>query len=108
MSEDVFTDMLEDEPVVGTMPQADLDRLYAAAKPDPNEQLAVTMNRARWSAMLDHLNAGLEPKLKAHTATTEEIDIVVHLACALISAGASRMEHAIVESLLRGGSTNTP
>ena len=103
MSEDVFTDMLEDEPVVGTPPQADLDRLYAAAKPsNPGEPIAVTMTLERWSAMLDHLNAELGPKLKAHTATTEEIDIVVHLACALISAGASRMEHAIVESLLRG------
>jgi hypothetical protein len=90
------------EPTIGTLPQADLDRLYAAAKPDSSEQLAVTMTRARWSAMLDHLNAELEPKLEAGTATNEEIDIVVHLACALISAGASRMEHAIVESMLRG------
>lgn len=84
------------EPTIGTLPQADLDRLYAAAKPDSSEQLAVTMTRARWSAMLDHLNAELEPKLEAGTATNEEIDIVVHLACALISAGAARVEHAIV------------
>ena len=76
--------------------------MYAAAKPDPSEQLAVTMTRARWSAMLDHLNAELQPKLENKTATSAEVDIVVHLACALISAGASRMEHAIVESRLRG------
>lgn len=84
------------EPVIGTTPQADLDRLYAAAKPESSEQLAVTMPRARWSAMLDHLNAELQPKLENKTATSAEVDIVVHLACALISAGASRMEHALV------------
>ena len=69
---------------------------------DPNEPIAVTMTRARWSAMLDYLNAELEPKLAAGTATKAEIDIVVHLACALISAGASRMEHQLVEHMLRG------
>ena len=89
------------EPTIGTLPQADLDRLYAAVKPDPSEPIAVAMTRARWSAMLDHLNAELEPRLKAGTATNAEIDIVVHLACALISAGASRMEHQLVEHMLR-------
>lgn len=102
-----YCDYLEDappaEPVVGTLPRADLDRLYAAVKPDPEEQLAVTMTRARWGAMLDHLNAELEPKLKDGRATNAEIDIVVHLACALISAGASRMEHQLVEHMLKGG-----
>lgn len=86
------------EPTIGTLPQADLDRLYAATKtrPDPSEQLTVTMTRARWSAMLDHLNAELEPRLKAGTATNAEIDIVVHMACVLISAGMARAEASIV------------
>jgi len=82
--------MTPTEPIVGTLPRADLDRL------------AVTMTRARWSAMLDHLNAELEPKIAAGTATPEEIDIVIHLACALISAGGSAMDHALVEDMLRG------
>ena len=84
------------EPIIGTLPRADLDRLYAPVKPDPNEPIAVTMTRARWSAMLDHLNAELQPKLEDETATDAEVDIVVQLACALISAGAARVEHAIV------------
>lgn len=70
---------------------------------DPNEKIAVTMTRARWGAMLDHLNAELEPKLADGTATNAEIGIVVHLACALIRAGASRMEHQLVEHMLKGG-----
>ena len=70
---------------------------------DPNEQIAVTMTRARWSAMLDHLNDQILPKATAGTATNAEIDIVVHLACALISAGASRAEHQLVEHILKGG-----
>lgn len=88
------------EPTTGTLPQADLDRLYAAAKPDPSEQLTVTMTRARWSAMLDHLNAEIQPKLENKTATPEETDILIHLACALISAGASRAGHALVDRML--------
>lgn len=71
--------------------------------PDPGEQLQVTMTRARWSAMLDYLNDQILPKATAGTATPEEIDIVVHLACAIVSAGASRMEHQLVERMLRGG-----
>ena len=67
---------------------------------EPNEQIAVTMFRKQWAAMLDHLNADLEPKLAAGTATSGEIDVVVRLACALISAGGSRMEHALVEHML--------
>jgi hypothetical protein len=63
---------------------------------DPNEPIAVTMSRKQWSAMLDHLNAELQPKLEAGTATEADIGIVVHLACALVSAGAARVEHAIV------------
>lgn len=82
--------MTPTEPIVGTLPQADLDRL------------AVTMTRKRWSAMLDHLNAELEPKIAAGTATSEEIAIVIHLACALISAGGSAMERALVEETCCG------
>jgi len=63
---------------------------------EPCEPFAVVMTRKRWSAMLDHLNAEIQPKLEAGTATTEEIDIVVHLACALVHAGMARAEHAIV------------
>ena len=68
--------------------------------PDPSEQLAVTMTRARWSAMLDHLNAEIQPKLENRTATPEETDILIHLVCALISAGASHAEHALVDRML--------
>jgi hypothetical protein len=63
---------------------------------EPSEPIAVMMTRKRWSAMLDHLNAEIQPKLEAGTATPEEIDIVVHLACALVHAGMARAEHAIV------------
>lgn len=88
------------EPTIGTLPQADLDRLYAAVKPDPSEPIAVAMTRARWSAMLDHLNAEIQPKLENKTATPEETDILIHLACALISAGASHAEHALADRML--------
>ena len=70
------------------------------AMSEPNEPIAVTMPRAHWSAMLDHLNAEIQPKLAAGIATPGEIDVVVRLACALISAGGSRMEHALVEHML--------
>jgi hypothetical protein len=63
---------------------------------EPSEPIAVMMTRKRWSAMLDHLNAEVRPKLEAGTATPEEIDVVVHLACALVHAGMARAEHAIV------------
>lgn len=99
MSETPMNDH-SDEPHGGTISRAQLDRLRAACKPDPQELVQVTMTRARWSAMLDHLNAELQPKLAARTATPEETDIVIHLACALISAAASRAEHELVGRML--------
>ena len=76
------------------------------AMSEPNEPIAVTMPRAHWSAMLDYLTSTIIPKAEAGTATPDEINIVSRLACALISSGGSRMEHALVEHMLKDQSTN--